>query len=167
MDFAAFSEALSGMDPTMVALGAGLAGALVVLMGVGALAWFVVSSLGYYKMFRKAGQRGWMAFIPLLRDYVRYKMSWNVKAFVIYLVSVIAVELLGESETILLGLIGAAGAVSALVMEAKACVRIAKSFGKSKGWGALLFFFPYVVTLILGFGKAEYIGNTTVASEVE
>jgi hypothetical protein len=29
---------------------------------------------------------------------------------------------------------------------------------KGKLWAALLFFFPFVTTLILGFGKAEYLG---------
>ena len=51
------------------------------------------------------------------------------------------------------------------MLEIKLCIRNAKSFGKGAGCGVLMFFFPFIVTLILGFGKAEYIGNTTIQKE--
>ena len=54
-----------------------------------------------------------------------------------------------------------------LVLDVKLNIRMAKSFGRTKGWGVLLFFFPFIVSLILGYGKAEYIGNTTTKTEYE
>ena len=54
-----------------------------------------------------------------------------------------------------------------LVLAVKLNNRVAKSFGKNKGWGVLLLFFPFPVSLILGYGKAEYIGNTTVRTKKE
>lgn len=31
--------------------------------------------------------------------------------------------------------------------------------------GIMLFFFPFIISLILGYGKAEYIGNTAIKKE--
>ena len=42
---------------------------------------------------------------------------------------------------------------------------MAKSFGKTTGFGVLLFFFTFIVSLILGFGKAQYVGNASVKKE--
>ena len=51
-------------------------------------------------------------------------------------------------------------AMGATFAEAhKAALDEALAFGKGKGWAAMLFFFPFIVTLILGFGSAEYLGN--------
>ena len=58
-------------------------------------------------------------------------------------------------------------AIIFFVLGMKLDIRVAKSFGKSTGWGVLLFFFPFIMSLILGFGKAKYIGNTTAAKDAE
>ena len=90
MDFLSeLNAGLSGMDPAEVALGAGLVGVIGTLMAVGAVVWFFVSALGYFKMFQKAGQRSWFAFIPLLREFAIFKMSWNLKTFVISTVTML------------------------------------------------------------------------------
>lgn len=150
-----FSQALSGMDPGELALGAGLLGAMATLIGVFGIVWFFVSALGYFKMFQKAGQRAWMAFIPLLRDYVRFKMSWNMKAFVIYIACFAVGQILEATGNPLLTLAALVFMIVALVHMVKLDIRLARSFGKGTGWGVLLLFFPFVVSLILGFGKAE------------
>ena len=155
------NAALSGMDPAEVALGAGLMGVIAGVMMVAAAAWFFISAIGYFKMFKKAGQRGWFAFIPLLREYAMFKMSWSVKAFVISTALLAVVQLFGESENIILGLVVAVLGIAWIVMQVKLQLRVAKSFGKGGLWAALLFFFPFIVSLILGYGKAEYLGNTT------
>lgn len=160
-----FVQALEGMNPAEVALGAGLVGALVALFAVIGLAWYFISAIGYYQMFKKAGQRGWMAFIPLLQDYVRFKMSWKTGLFWIYLICTICVQFSAVSEQFLWNLLVIAAGIVIIVLYVKLCIRMARSFGKTTGWGVLLFLFPFVVSLILGFGKAEYIGNTTVAAE--
>ena len=70
-------------------------------------------------------------------------------------------QVLSSSEEIVPLLICQVAAIVAVTIGIKLDIRIAKSFGKSTGWGVLLFFFSFIVSLILGFGKAEYIGNTT------
>ena len=153
------NAALVGMDPAEVALGAGLIGVIATLMFIGGAVWFFVSAIGYFKMFKKAGQRGWFAFIPLLREYALFKMAWTVKAFIISTALLAVVQLCGESESILLGLVVAVLGIVWIVMQVKLQMRVAKSFGKGKLWGLGLFLVPFVTSLILGFGSAEYLGN--------
>ena len=153
------NAALVGMDPAEVALGAGLIGVIATLMFIGGAVWFFVSAIGYFKMFKKAGQRGWFAFIPFLREYALFKMAWTVKAFIISTALLAVVQLCGESESILLGLVVAVLGIVWIVMQVKLQMRVAKSFGKGKLWGLGLFLVPFVTSLILGFGSAEYLGN--------
>ena len=159
MNLAEINNALSGMDPAEVALGAGMVGVIGTLMAVGALIWFLVPAIGFFKMLKKGGQRGWFAFIPILRDYALFKMAWTVKAFIICTVLLVVLQIGGESENIVVSLVAAASGIAYIVMQVKLMLRLAKSFGKGTGWGLLLFFVPFVSTMILGFGKAEYLGN--------
>lgn len=158
-EFKGLNEALSGMDPAELALGAGLVGVIGTMMAIGALVWFFLSALGYYKMFKKAGQRGWFAFIPLLREYGLFRMAWTLKAFIVSTVLLAVVQLGGSSENVIVGLVVAVVGIVWLVMQVKLVLRVAKSFGKGTGWALLLFFVPFIAALILGFGSAEYVGN--------
>ena len=159
MDMSAMNAALEGMAPAEVAMGAGLMAIIGTLMIIGGAVWFFVSAIGYYKMFGKAGQRKWFAFIPLLRDFSLFKMAWTVKAFAISTVMLAVLEIFGKSENLIASLAAAVCGIVWIVMQVKLVVRVAKSFGKGKGWAALLFFVPFISTLILGFGSAEYLGN--------
>ena len=167
MDVFGLNSALAGMDPAEVALGAGLIGVIGTLMAIGAAVWFFVSAIGYYKMFQKGGQRGWFAFIPFLREFALFKMSWTVKAFVISTVLVAVFEAGNEAERILVSLPAIICGVIWLVMQVKLMLRVAKSFGKGTGWALLLIFVPFVATLILGFGSAQYLGNPETQDEQE
>ena len=167
MNLSEMNAVLGGMDPAEVALGAGLIGVVSTLMVIGAAAWFVISAIGYFKMFKKAGQRGWFAFIPLLRDFAMFNMAWTVKAFIINTVLFAVFQLCGASESILIGLVAAIAGIALIVMQVKLLLRVAKSFGKGGGWAALLFFIPFIATLILGFGSAEYLGNFEVQKAEE
>lgn len=167
MNFSEMNAALSGMDPAEVALGAAFMGVVGTLMAVGAVVWFFVSAIGYFKMFKKAGQRGWFAFIPLLRDFALFKMSWTLKAFIVNTVLFAVFQLCSESESILVGFVAAIAGIALIVVQVKLLLRVAKSFGKGGGWAALLFFLPVIATLILGFGSAEYLGNPETQKAAE
>ena len=167
MNLKDMSAALSGMDPAEVALGAGLIGVIGTLLLIGGAVWFFVSAIGYFKMFKKAGQRGWFAFIPILREYGLFRMAWTLKAFIVSTALLAVVQLCGESENIILGLVVAVLGIAWIVMQVKLQLRVAKSFGKGGLWAALLFFVPFIATRILGFGSAEYLGNPETKEQPE
>ena len=162
-----FTQALEGMDPTELALGAGAVGVIATLIFVFRILWFFVSALGYYKMFQKVGETGWKAFIPFLNDFVRFKFAWNTKLFWPFAAASLLIYYLPGSDYLITGILTWIYIIVDVVLGVKLNVRIAKSFGKTKIWGVLLFFFPFIISLILGYGKAEYIGNTTVKEESE
>lgn len=159
MTSAEFSQALEGMDATELALGAGMVGVIGTLLVVGGIIWFFISALGYFKMFKKAGVPAWMAFIPLVGDYARFKMSWNMKIFVPYIISLVLVQTLPSEGSLAMSLVTLVVSIIFLVLHVKLCIRMAKSFGKGTGWGWLMVVAPFIVSLILGFGSAEYQGN--------
>ena len=161
-----FAQALGSMDPVELALGAGVLAALGVLVVVGQILWFFISAIGYRKMFMKAGEAGWKAFIPYYKDFICFKLAWNINIFWPFLASVLLMQFLPDEGNLVLTLTTLAVIVVRIVLNIKLDIRVAASFGKTKGWGVLLFFFPFVISLILGYGKAEYIGNTTVVGTV-
>lgn len=167
MNLEQLTQGLEGMDPAEVALGAGFAGIIATLMVVGRILWFFISALGYRKMFQKAGESGWKAFIPYYSEFINYKLAWKTKLFWLYLIGSVLIYALPGSDYLVTGLLTWVCMILCLVLAIKLDIRMAKAFGKSKGWGWLLFIFPFVVSLILGYGKAEYIGNTTVKGEAD
>ncbi len=164
MDLDVLSQELAGVDPSVLLFGGAALGIVAMILAFGGILWYFLSALGYYKMYKKAGKRGWMAFVPVVRSYARFSFAWNIKAFWLYLVCLAVMQFVGSSEQIVLSLLALACSITVLVLSIKLDIRVAKSFGKSAGVGVLLFFFPFIVSLILGFGKAKYVGNTTVAA---
>ena len=162
-----FTQGLENMDPTELMLGAGVVGGILVLKFIGRILWFLISAIGHRKMFQKAGEAGWKAFIPLYNDFVCFKFSWNTKLFWPFAISSLMIYFLPGSDYLVTGILTWICMIVYLVLDVKLNIRMAKSFGRTKGWGVLLFFFPFIVSLILGYGKAEYIGNTTIKTEYE
>jgi len=113
------------------------------LFGIGAafllvlLAMMVITIVGFWKVFQKAGQPGWAVLIPIYNAYVLLKIAgkpgWWVLLFLIPLVNV----------------------VIALIVA----IDMARVFGHSAAFGVLLlFFFSGIGYLILGFGNSRYLG---------
>lgn len=119
----------------------------------------VISVAGLWKMFVKAGEAGWKSIIPVYSGYVMYKMCWNTKMFWIALVVNIILTVTLRIDNVFAYIICFIFAIANLVIFAKQNVYMAKAFGKGIPMGLLLLVFPVIGDLILGFGKAEYIGN--------
>ena len=147
--------ALEAMDPEI------LAGGLLVVTGIFAAIFalsvirYLLTAIGYSKMYRKAGEAPWKAFIPVYNTYNNYKISWNVKMFVLVIALYI---LMGASNSTMLALqlAAAAAAIALRVVVVKQNIKMAKLFGKGAGTGIALMFFPGITSLILGLGKAEF-----------
>ena len=147
--------AIETMDPEAVASAIlAFTGFFVVLAAI-ALIRYLMTAIGYSKMYRKAGEAGWKAFIPVYNTYNNYKISWNGKFFFLFAALYIAMNLLGNSTDLRSILAGAAG-LGVMILMVKQNVKMAKLFGKGAGTGIALIFFPGITSLILGLGKAEY-----------
>ena len=147
--------AIEAMDPVTLG-GAVLATTAIIAATVLAgLIRYLMTAIGYSKMYRKAGEAGWKAFIPVFNTFNNYKISWNSNQFFLYAALVIASSSRVFSEGAL-ALVGTAYSIALIYMIVKQNVKMAKLFGKGAGTGIALIFFPGITSLILGLGKAEF-----------
>ena len=96
----------------------------------------VLGIIAEWKIFKKAGQKGWYSLIPILREY---KICEIVD---------------GNGIKFLLLCIPFVSFIYGILL----CFRTAQAYGKGTGFGFGLLFLPNIFMLILGFGSAEYIG---------
>ena len=148
--------AIEAMDPTIV--GGAVLGfaAVLIAIAIGALIRYLLTAIGYSKMYRKAGEAGWKAFIPVYNAYTNYKISWTGKFFFLSAALYILMTALSNSTMLSVQLATAAAAIALMVVTIKQNVKMAKLFGKGAGTGIALIFFPGITSLILGLGKAEF-----------
>lgn len=103
----------------------------------------IITIIGMWKIFSKAGQAGWKSLIPIYNLVTLFKIAgispWLVLG---YLASIIPVI----------------GGLVALGITIYYNVKLAKAFGKSGLFAVGLILFSPIFTCILGFGSAQYEG---------
>ena len=150
---------IEAMDPEI------LAGGLLVVAGIFAAIFalgvirYLLTAIGYSKMYRKAGEAGWKAFIPVYNTYNNYKISWTGKFFFLSAALYILVTALSNSAMLAAQLAVIAAGIALIVVTVKQNIKMAKLFGKGFGTGIALIFFPGITSLVLGLGKAEFQGQ--------
>ncbi len=107
------------------------------------LAVFVFMVICMWKIFTKAGKPGWAAIIPIynyivLLEVVGRPIWWILALFASFIPFV--------------------GWIIALAVNIIVSIDLAKSFGKSAGFGIIVALFPIVGYPILAFGKDTYSG---------
>ena len=148
--------AIEAMEPEV------LAGGLLILAGIFAAMFaltvirYLLTAIGYSKMYRKADIAPWKAFIPVYHTYNNYKLSWNGKMFFLAAALYILLSVLGGAEALAIQLAVIAAGIALMVVTVKQNIKMAKLFGKGTGTGIALIFFPGITSLILGLGKAEF-----------
>ena len=116
------------------------------------LAFYVLIIVAKWKIFTKAGQEGWKALIPIYNVVVLYKIiGLSPWLLLLYLLSVVPVV----------------GWIISIALSIVSTVKLAKAFNQSTAFIFGLLFLSPIFQMILGFGKAEYVGpenNTTNTS---
>jgi multisubunit Na+/H+ antiporter MnhG subunit len=118
---------------------AGLSGGLL----IASLLITIVSIIGLWRVFTKAGKPGWAAIVPIYNWYVLLQIvgrpawwTWGiVAAFVPFI-----------------------GWIPALILSIIVTHDLAKSFGKDIAWTIFLILLSPIAYLMLGFGNAQYQG---------
>ena len=157
-----------------------IAGGLVAA-GIYLLIYYILSSIAFWGIFKKAGESGWKAFIPFYRTYIVFKIAWVPSKFIFWLIPVIVVGVcsgltnvvtpgpnFSNPAYLVLSLISLVANIVQLVFLFKVAMRLAKSFGKTSGYGvSIALFIDLLVCLwpvaviqlfMLGYGDAEYQG---------
>jgi len=109
-----------------------------VLIAVAAYVWM---GLALSALFRKAGERGWKAWVPFLNIFVLLELGglsgWNV----------------------LLLLIPVVGEMAVFIILIVAYYRISRSFGYGGGMTVLAALLPLIWFSVLGWGSARWLGG--------
>ena len=101
------------------------------------LAAVVLTIVGMWTVFTKAGQPGWASIVPI----------YNV---------VVMLEIVGKPTWwVILFFVPIANIVVAILVA----IGVANAFGKDSGFGIGLAFLPFVFYPILAFGDAQYGGG--------
>ena len=142
------------------ALGSMLAGLgiAMVFVWIIAIAAAVLELVALYKMFKKAGRKGYESLITGHNLFVEFELAGINPIWILGIV-------FGSVVCIIpfLGLI--AYCAFLIFIEIWLNIRLAKAFGKETGFGVLMAFFPYVMYPILAFGDAKYTAPKKVVNK--
>ena len=123
---------------------------LALLARVLALVSMIAFIISKYRIFMKAGEKGWKSFIPIYGDIIYFKIvGFSPYAFLIFLFLLIPIPSI-RIITILIIIMGG---------QIYFYNKLAKAFGKSKGFVTGLFFLNSIFLMILAFDKSEYVGE--------
>ena len=104
----------------------------------------ILQLAGMWKVFTKAGEKGWKCIIPIYNVVILFRISglspWIICGY-------------------LLAFIPFIGWLISLGITIYQCNSLAKAFGKDVGYTIGLLFLPTIFYMILGFGKSQYVGN--------
>ena len=104
----------------------------------------IVTAIGMWKAFEKAGQPGWAAIIPIYNLVVMFRLGGQSGWFAL---------------AILLNLIPFIGGLAWLGIVVWNHVNISKRFGQGVGFAIGLVFLAPIFWLILGFGSSKYVAE--------
>lgn len=118
-----------------------------------ALVFWILSIIGYWKIFRKANQPGWGSIIPFYNSYLLCKITWG-NGWMFLAPVVFSVFSLFFSGSIISSLF-------VFLSFAFACItyyKLATAFGKGIPFTVGLILLNWLFAMILGFSSAEYMG---------
>ena len=155
---------------------AAAAGGIIGAMFMGAfffaLAWYIISVIATWRIFKKAGEPGWKAIIPIYNYYIMYKIvgmsGWFWAEFIIAIVSSIIFSVQGynpyaanaasydvtANPLVMIAFI--ALIVFTIVVSVINSIRTSHAFNHGAGFAVGLFFLQPIFWLILGFGSSKY-----------
>jgi hypothetical protein len=128
------------------------------------LVFIVLHVIAMWRIFSKAGEKGWKAIIPFYNLYVMYKIAWKKKFFWIFVGLTFGGGLLSGVISGLTGNFVLSNSlmilqlISVIILSIIFFHKLSKSFGKDAGFTVGLIFLNTIFSLILAFGSAGYIG---------
>lgn len=131
---------------------AGLLGgftALFIILGLILLAFLIVGTVALWKLYKKAGKKGWESIVPFYGYYVLTEIAglnwwWFLLVIADSIVSLLNVEDLAPIANLV-----------SLFATFNIYYNIAKKFGKTTGTSVCAGIFSFIFILIFGFSKNE------------
>ena len=120
--------------------------------------------IAMWRIFTKAGEKGWKCLIPIYNVYVLWRIGWNTEKFwlvfvgsLIVSVAVAILSTLGRIGGILATLAAVVWSIYTIYCVFKMAVTMAHRFNKSTAFGVLgLVIFSIIGFPVLAFSSADY-----------
>ena len=154
------SDELDGLDG-LAAVGIVMI-IIFLIVFVVSLAIKIVEAIGFWKIFKKAGEPGYVAFIPIYNEYVKTKIGGSAWWWLLVIYGSLIIGALGSAVTAgLSSIISMASIIGRLAINYNIC----KKFHKDMGYTILMSFLPFVGAPMLGFSKDAEYDESVVTSE--
>jgi len=136
----------------------------------------VIMIVGLWKIFNKAGEKGWKSLIPIYNSYIVVTKIARKSAIyfwgpvlgsfaIIATIAIIARSIgrygrISNTTGVVLGLSIAVFCIGLIAFTVIISLAIAKNFDQSAGFAIGLVLLPFVFYLILAFGDSKFIYST-------
>ena len=132
--------------------------AVIGIILVFALVIYILQVIGMWKVFKKSGEEGWKAIIPIYNQYTMCKITGvNPWWILIIVVAGGLTGALGESD--LASVVSLLSSIISIYFSVLLYVSLARAFGKSDGFAVGLILLNPIFLLILGCGSSKFIAK--------
>ncbi len=150
-------QLVGGLDPeTQNAIFAAFGAYIGVILTIG-LVWTIIQIIAWWKIFTKAGEKGWKSIIPIYNQVVLYRISGVTPWLFLAVIILAALSVIPVVGLIFL--------LAALVISIYQTHMLSKAFGKGVGYTLGLLFLNPIFILILAFSKIKYVKNESKKAE--
>lgn len=133
--------------------GRGASSGMLTVIGIISLAVGVLMIIAQWKLFEKAGEKGWKSLIPFYNGYLWYKLTWSAGAYAaIIILSIVSAFVSGVP------VLGILLAITMVILGIMSSHMVSVSYGKGGGFTVGLVLLAPIFYMILAFGDSEYIG---------
>ena len=130
---------------TATGLGAILGAFLGIILVIG-LVVAIIQLAGMWKVFTKAGEKGWKAIIPFYNMAILYKIS-GMSPYLVFVYLGLLIPIVNFFVAAAIGII-----------SLYQVINLSKGFNKSTGFTVAIIVVPFIAYLMLGFGDSKYVG---------
>lgn len=139
--FSSSAVATDGIEALVVAF-LGILGIIVAIM----IVLLVLQIIGMWKVFTKAGEKGWKAIIPFYNMAILYKIS-GMSPYLVFVYLGLLIPIVNFFVAAAIGII-----------SLYQVINLSKGFNKSTGFTVAIIVVPFIAYLMLGFGDSKYVG---------
>ena len=127
------------------------------LYGLIAVLYILIPTIMLWGVFRKAGEPGWVAIIPVVNIYFLLKIARRTPLWILLFISPLFSQVIakGESANMVLSLLS----LTSLFVWFSIMHSLSTAFGKGFLFTIGLIFFGFIFVPVLAFGSAEYLHN--------
>ena len=155
-------------DAQANAAAGGIIGGMFAVFMLAVIAIYILLIIAEWKIFTKAGEKGWKSLIPIYNMVVFFRIIgispwWVLVMFVLTFIPTLTGTITANGNNTVVNTDNVIGNISLIALifvsifiGIYSSYRLAKSFDKGIGYTIGLILLPEIFYLILGFGSAKY-----------